>query len=237
MRARIAIVAGVVSLVGLVPAPASAGGGGIVVRESKGRVTATGAGFTLKLTRHGIRTAIDEDRFGDPGTGNPVQRQVIDLAGAALRPFECANGTYTITGGTFERTFRISVFERRPAPYPAGFATAFPGLLTPFVGVLDGTVTDGRGETLRFLISDLVHESAAGGFSSAAPIHGFFVDGKGRIRDRISLTGRYRNGRYWIEDRGTCRQTADLPYGPGSENAVVTGPLFVFPFSAPVVRP
>jgi hypothetical protein len=241
---RVAIAAAVLLAVSLVAAPAAfahAGQAGIAVNESPGRVKAIGPGFVLKLNPSRIEVSIDEDEFGDPSTGNPIQRQTVNLTGATLRPFQCQNGTYTIATGTFERTFRISQVAVRPPPYPAGFATSFPGILSPFVGVLDGTVTDANGETLRFLISDLVHEVLAeDGFSATAPIHGLFIDQDGQVRDRISLIGRFQSGpggagaRFWIEDRGTCRQLADLPFGPGSEQAVVTGPLFVLPFSAPV---
>ncbi|MEV0379454.1 hypothetical protein [Nonomuraea sp. NPDC050643] len=234
--------------VGLLPATAAQahqpGAPGLRIKESRFHLKATGPGFVLKLTPRGLDVRIDEDRFGDPATGNPIVRQTIDLTGLTLRPFECRNGTYTIRTGTFKRTWRVSQLAKRPLPYTDGFATGAPGIFTPFVGELDGTVTDADGRTLRFLISDLVQEvMTADTFSATAPIHGFFVDERGRVRDRISLVGRFNAGRdgqntvYGIEDRGTCRQLANLPYGPGSENAVVTGPLFVFPFSAPVTEP
>ncbi|GGS69920.1 hypothetical protein GCM10010156_30870 [Planobispora rosea] len=223
---------------------AQPGAPGLKIRENRFRVTAIGPGFVLKLSPRAVGVRIDEERFGDPSGGNPIERQTIDLTGRTLRPFECENGTYTIKTGTFERTWRISQFARRPLPYTEGFATGSPGIFTPFVGVLEGTVADAEGRTLRFLISDLVQEVLTeDGFSATAPIHGFFVDEKGRVRDRISLIGRFNSGRdgrnavYGIEDRGTCRQIADLPFGPGSERAVVTGPLFVLPFSAPVTVP
>jgi hypothetical protein len=244
LRRRYATVTAVVLAMSLVSAPAaSAHGGspGIRVKESKTRVKAVGPGFVLKLSTRGIGVRIDEDEFGDPGSGNPIERQTINLTGLTLRPFQCENGTYTITTGTFERTFRVSQFALRPPPYTPGFGTSFPGILSPFVGEIEGTVTDANGETLRFLVSDLAHEVLTeDSFTSTAPIHGLFVDQQGRVRDRISLIGRFHSGRggekarYWIEDRGTCRQRADLPYGPGSEQAVVTGPFFVLPFSAPV---
>ncbi|MEU5879295.1 hypothetical protein [Spirillospora sp. NPDC047279] len=217
----------------------------IRVKESKGRIKAAGPGFTLKLTRHGIVTQVVDEEFGDPSTGEPVTRSTLDLAGRTLRPFVCDNGTYTVTGGAFKRTFRFSSRERRPAPYPEQFHTGFPGLVTPFLGEFDATVTDAAGETLRVLISDLAYETwtPGGGFRSTAPIHGFVVDAKGRIRDRISLFGHFRSGpgganaKYWIEDRGTCHQTADYNWGPGTDRVVVTGPLLVFPFNSPVVTP
>jgi hypothetical protein len=224
--------------------PGAPGAPGLKIKESRFHVKAIGPGFVLKLSPRGLDVRIDEERFGDPATGNPIERQTIDLTGRTLRPFECQNGTYTIRTGTFKRTWRVSQFAKRPLPYPEGFATAAPGIFTPFVGELDGTVTDADGRTLRFLISDLVQEVLTpDGFAATAPIHGFFVDEQGRVRDRISLIGRFNSGpdgqnaTYGIEDRGTCRQLADLPYGPGSERAVVTGPLFVFPFSAPVTVP
>ncbi|WP_344971580.1 hypothetical protein [Streptosporangium fragile] len=232
---------------GLLPATAAhaqPGAPGLEIKENRFHVKAIGPGFVLKLSPRGLDVRIDEGRFGDPATGNPIERQTIDLTGRALRPFECENGTYTIKTGTFKRTYRVSQFARRPLPYTEGFATGSPGIFTPFVGELEGTVTDAEGRTLRFLISDLVQEVlTADGFSATAPIHGLFVDQRGRVRDRISLIGRFNSGRdgqgatYGIEDRGTCRQIADLPYGPGSERAVVTGPLFVLPFSAPVTVP
>jgi hypothetical protein len=244
LLARCATAAVAALAIGVVSAPvalAHESASGIRIKESEHRVKAIGDGFVLKLTKHAIDVRVDEDDFGDPSTGNPIQRQTINLTGLTLRPFECANGTYTIRTGTFDRTIRVSRFERRPPPYTPEFATGSPGIFTPFVGVLDGTVTDANGETLRFLISDLVHEElTADGFTSTAPIHGLFVDQRGRVRDRISLIGRFRSGpggenaRYFIEDRGTCRQIVDLPYGPGSARSVVTGPLFVLPFSAPV---
>ncbi|MFG1942947.1 hypothetical protein [Nonomuraea sp. NPDC048826] len=220
------------------------GAPGLTVKENRSHVKAVGPGFVLRLSKRGLDVRIDEERFGDPATGNPIERQTIDLTGLTLRPFECRNGTYTIRTGTFERTWRLSRLGTRPPPYPPGFAAGAPGIFTPFLGTLDGTVTDADGRTLRFLISDLVQEVLTDdGFAATAPIHGFFVDERGRVRDRISLTGYFNAGPggqdpvYKIVDRGTCRQTADLPFGPGSENAVVTGPLFVFPFSAPVKVP
>ncbi|MEO3876421.1 hypothetical protein ABGB18_47305 [Nonomuraea sp. B12E4] len=248
MRIAITMVAALAAT--LLPAsPAAAdrvqpGAPGLKIKEHRSHVKAIGPGFVLKLSPRGLDVRVDEDRFGDPASGNPIERQTINLTGLTLRPFECRNGTYTIRTGTFKRTFRASQFARRPLPYTDGFATGAPGIFTPFLGELDGTVTDADGRTLRFLISDLVQEVlTADGFAATAPIHGLFIDEQGRVRDRISLIGRFNSGpdgqnaRYGIEDRGTCRQIADLPYGPGSERAVVTGPLFVLPFAAPVTVP
>ncbi|WP_157995954.1 hypothetical protein [Thermomonospora amylolytica] len=244
---RFAVVAGVVLGAGLMAPGASAQEiQDVHVKESKGRVAAVGPGFTLKLTRHGITTNVVDEEFGDPATGNEIVRQVIDLAGRTFRPFVCENGTYTIKSGTFERTWRFSLLERRPAPYPERFHAGFPGFVTPFLGEFDATVTDETGETLRVLISDLAYEARTenGGFRGTYPIHGFVVDQKGKIRDRISLFGRFRSGpgganaTYWIEDRGTCHQTADLGWGePNTDRVVVTGPLLVLPFNSPVITP
>jgi hypothetical protein len=237
----------VVLALSLVSAPAAVaqdGAPGMKIKENGSRVKVTGPGYTVRLTKHRLDVRIDDEEFGDPDAGHPIQRQTIDLSGRPAPAFQCRNGTYTIRTGTFERTFRFSSTEPRPSPYPPGFANAFPGILTPFVGALRGTVTDANGETLQFLISDLAQEVlTADSFSATAPIHGVFVDQDGHVRDRISLVGRFNSGRngenatYSIEDRGTCRQTGNLPYGPDSQGVVTTGPLFVFPFRAPVTVP
>ncbi|MFI0444176.1 hypothetical protein [Actinomadura sp. 6N118] len=247
---RFAAVTGVAMAAGLVSVPAAhATGGGvrhdIVVKENKRGFKALGPGFVLKLNKDGIVTRVNEDKFGDPSTGNPIVRQLIDFAGRTLRPFVCENGTYTIKAGTFKRAWRFSLLERRPAIYPEQFQTAFPGFVTPFLGEIDATVTDAAGETLRVFISDLGYEARTknGGFRGTYPIHGLIVDGKGKVRDRISLMGRFKSGadganaRYWIEDRGTCHQTANLNWGPNTDRVVVTGPLLVLPFNSPVVTP
>jgi hypothetical protein len=216
------------------------------VKESEGRIAAVGPGFKLKVTRHGISSSMVEEEFGDPATGNQIVRLSTDLAGRVLRPFVCENGTYTITAGTFQRAYRFSSLERRPPIYPERFHTSFPGFVTPFMGEFDATVADEAGRTLRVMISDLGYEARTvdGGFRGTYPIHGFVVDQKGTIRDRISLLGRFRSGpggvdaKYWIEDRGTCHQRADLGWGvPNTDQVVVTGPLLVLPFNAPVVIP
>ena len=113
-----------------------------------------------------------------------------------------------------------------------------------FVGTLDGVVTNELGEELRVLVSDLVHEVITpDSFVSTAPIHAFFVDSKGRVRDRASLVGQVSIDRttgeaeHRIVDRGTCHQTADLNFGPGTDQATVFGPFFVLPFNTTVVMP
>ena len=92
------------------------------------------------------------------------------------------------------------------------------------------------------MMSDLAHEVLTERwFSSTNPIHAYFVDANGRVRDRASLVGRVnidrRSGRafHWILDRGTCHQTANLNLGPGTDQATVFGPFFVLPFNTKVV--
>lgn len=240
---RIASVAVLALGCSLLPATAAAaqeGSPGLEIKENPARVKVTGPGFSLKLNRHRLNVRINDNEFGDPGGGNPIVRDTLDLTGLELRPFECQNGTYTIETGAFDQTFRVSTFESRPLPYTEEYNEAFPGILM-FVGELRGTATDTDGRTLDFLVSDVVEEVVDDdGFASTVAIHGYFVDQKKRVKDRISLIGRINvdpegeDASYLIEDRGTCRQIDDLPYGPGSADAVVTGPLFVLPFSAPV---
>ena len=92
------------------------------------------------------------------------------------------------------------------------------------------------------MMSDLAHEVLTDRrFASTNPIHAYFVDSAGRIRDRASLIGRVkidrRSGKavHWILDRGTCHQTANLNLGPGTDQATVFGPFFVLPFNTRVV--
>jgi hypothetical protein len=144
--------------------------------------------------------------------------------------------------GIFEITQRASSTEPRPLPYTPAYNERTP-ILT-FVGTLDGVVTNEDGERLRVLVSDLVHEVITpDAFASTNPVHIFFVDAEGEIRDRASLVGRVNIDRatgeavHRIVDRGTCRQTADLNLGPGTDQATVTGPFFVLPFNTTVVMP
>jgi hypothetical protein len=228
------------ALLSAIPAAAQEGAPGLEVKENHARVTVTGPGIRAHLNKHRLDVRIDEDAFGDPSGGFPVERVTQEFTGPDLRPFECQNGTYAIESATFDQTLRVSSTEPRPLPYTEEFNDALPGILT-FVGELRGTATDAEGDTVRLVVSDIVEEVAAeDGFASTVAIHGYFVDEDKRVRDRISLIGLINVGpdgedaSYLIEDRGTCRQVDDLDFGPGSADAVVTGPLFVLPFSAPV---
>ncbi|MGH2945891.1 MAG: hypothetical protein ACRDPC_06450 [Solirubrobacteraceae bacterium] len=242
--AQIAVVAVALAALFAGPAPAQQGAPGFEIKESQGRVKAEGPGFRAKLSKHAVRTRIDEERFGIPEAGFPIQETQTDLGAVApnLRPIECENGTYRIASGIFEVTQRASSTEARPLPYTPAFAQRFPTILT-FVGTLDAVVTDESGERLRLLVTDLVHDvMTPSSFASTAPIHAFIVDAAGRVRDRASLTGRVNIDRttgeavHRIVDRGTCHQTANLNLGPGTDQATVFGPFFVLPFNTTVER-
>jgi hypothetical protein len=151
----------------------------------------------------------------------------------------CENGTYRVVSGFFDTVERASSTEPRPLPYPPAFGTAFPAIIT-FVGTLDGVVTNQNGERFRVMMSDIAHEvMTPRSFSSIAPIHAFFVDERGRVRDRASLVGRVHIDRttgqafHSIVDEGTCHQTATLFGAPG---VTVFGPFFVLPFPTTVIR-
>jgi hypothetical protein len=239
--AGIAVVA--LTLTALVAGPASAqeGAPGFDIKENPALVKADGPGFRVKLSKHDIRTRIDEERFGIPEAGFPIERSQTNLGGLNLRPIVCENGTYRIVSGIFEVTQRGSSTEPRPLPYTPAFAPRFPRIIT-FVGTLDAVVTNQDGEELRLLMSDLAHEvMTPDSFSSTAPIHAFIVDADGRVRDRASLVGRVNIDRttgeavHRIVDSGTCHQTANLNLGPGTDRATVFGPFFVLPFNTTVV--
>jgi hypothetical protein len=241
--AGIAVVAATLAALSAGPASAQTGAPGFDIKENSALVKADGPGFKVKLSKHDIRTRIDEDRFGIPEAGFPIQASRQDLGPVApnLRPIVCENGTYRIVSGFFEVTQRASSTESRPLPYTPAFAQRFPNIIT-FVGTLDAVVTNEEGEELRLLMSDLAHEvMAPTSFASTAPIHAFIVDSDGRVRDRASLVGRVNIDRttgeaeHRIVDSGTCHQTANLNLGPGTNRATVFGPFFVLPFNTTVV--
>ena len=241
--AGIALVAAALAALSAGPASAQTGAPGFDIKENAALVKADGPGFKVKLSKHDIRTKIDEDRFGIPEAGFPIQASQQDLGPVApnLRPFVCENGTYRLVSGVFEVTQRASSTEPRPAPYTPQFAQRFPNIIT-FVGTLDAVVVNQDGEQFRLLMSDLVHEVLTeDSFASTAPIHAFIVDSSGRVRDRASLVGRVNIDRstgeaeHRIVDRGTCHQTANLNLGPGTDRATVFGPFFVLPFNTNVV--
>lgn len=209
------------------------------IKENPAIVKVDGPGFDVKLSKHALDVDIDDRRFGIPEAGYPIQRREQTLPTTA-RPFTCENGTYRIVSGTFSTTQRASAPGPRPLPYPPSFGISFPNIIT-FVGTLDAVVTNEAGEQFRLLATDLAHEvMTPRSFASTAPIHAFFVDSRGRVRDRASLVGRVNIDRvsgkafHWILDRGTCHQTANL--GAGAERATVFGPFFVLPFNTTVVR-
>jgi hypothetical protein len=227
------------------PASAQEGAPGFELKENPALVKADGPGFRVKLSKHDLRVRIDDERFGIPEAGFPIERTQTDFGplGNILRPFVCENGTYRIVSGIFEVTERASSTEPRPLPYTPAFALRFPTIIT-FVGTLDAIVTNESGEQLRLLMSDLAHEvMTPDSFASTAPIHAFIVDSEGRVRDRASLVGRVNIDRttgeavHQIVDRGTCHQTANLNLGPGTDRATVFGPFFVLPFNTTVVMP
>ena len=218
-------------------AAAQEGAPDLGVKESPSRVKATGPGFTVKLRPHGLKIAIDDERFGIPEAGFPIERASQALP-PTVRPFVCENGTYRVVSGTFETVERASATALRPPPYPAAFGNAFPDIFT-FVGTLDAVVQNEAGEQFRLLMSDLAHEVITPtSFSATAPIHAYIVDADGNVVDRASLVGRVNVDRttgaasHSIVDSGTCHQTATLLGQPG---VTVFGPFFVLPFPTTVV--
>jgi hypothetical protein len=205
-------------------------------------VLADGPGFEVKLTRRDLTSEINDAKFGIPEAGFPIQRaQQTFGPNPNRRPFVCENGTYRIVSGTFSITQRASSLEPRPAPYTEAFNRAFPSIFT-FVGTFEAVVTNESGEQFRLMMSDLAHEVLTERwFASTNPIHAYFVDASGRVRDRASLVGRVNidrksgNAFHWILDRGTCHQTANLNLGPGTDQVTVFGPFFVLPFNTRVV--
>ena len=241
----IAIVAVTAIALSAGPVSAQQGAPGFEIKDNQSRVKADGPGFRVMLTKHDVRTRIDEEQFGIPEAGFPIMESQTDLGPIApnLRPFVCENGTYRLVSGIFRVTQRGSSTVPRPLPYTPAFATGFPRIIT-FVGTLDAVVVNQSGEQFRLLMTDLAHEvMTPDSFSSTAPIHAFIVDADGRVRDRAALTGRVNIDRttgqavHQIVDSGTCHQTANLNLGPGTDRATVFGPFFVLPFNTTVVMP
>jgi hypothetical protein len=239
---RVAVVAVMLAVVPASSASAYLGAPNFHIFETPFFVLADGPGFEVKLTKRDLTAEIDDARFGIPEAGFPIQRFQQNFGPSATRrPFVCENGTYRIVSATFSVTQRASSLEPRPAPYTAAFNQAFPSIFT-FVGTFEGVVTNESGEQFRLMMSDLAHEVLTERwFSSTAPVHAYFVDSRGRVRDRASLVGRVNidrktgKARHWILDRGTCHQTANLGLGPGTDQATVFGPFFVLPFNPRVV--
>lgn len=246
MKRLAGVAALTVTLIALSAGTASAqrGAPDLHIVDNKLVVYADGPGFNVLMTRFGLHTQINDARFGIPSAGFPIQREQTDFGpiGNLVRPFVCDNGTYRIVSGSFDVTERGSSTEPRPLPYTPAFATRFPEVIT-FVGTFEGVVTDQTGERFKLFMTDLAHEvMTPRSFSSTAPIHAFFVDSRGRVRDHASLVGRVNidrttgEAKHKIVDRGTCHQTANLNLGPGTDAATVFGPFFVLPFNTTVSR-
>ena len=208
-------------------------------------VYADGPGFNVLMTKHGIHTRINDDRFGIPSAGFPITRNTQQIP-AAARPIVCDGGTYRTVGSltftTVQRASALAATTPRPAPYTPLFDTRFPNIFT-FVGTVEGTVQNDAGEQFKLYSTDLAHEVITDrSFSSTNPIHAYIVDARGRVREYASLVGRVNvdlqtgNAQHKIVDRGTCHQTANLNLGPGTDMATVFGPLFVLPFNTTVSR-
>jgi hypothetical protein len=246
MKGLARIVVGALALTALFAGTASAqvGAPDMEVKENAGRVKVDGPGFTVILNRDDVITHIDDEEFGIPEAGFPIQRSQLTLGpNPNRRPFICENGTYRIVSATFTVTQRASSTEPRPLPYTPQFNAAFANIIT-FVGILEGTVVNESGEQFRLLVTDLAHEvMTPTEFSSTAPVHGFIVDAEGNVVDRASLVGLVNIDRttgeaeHVVIDSGTCHQTANLNFGPGTDQAVVFGPIFVLPFNTTVVTP
>jgi hypothetical protein len=247
MKRLAAVAVATVTLAAILAGAASAqeGAPGFEVKEEPAEVKAEGPGFEIELSPDDLRVEIDDESFGIPEAGLPIQRRQTDLGplGNGLRPFVCENGTYRIVSGIFDVTQRASSTEPRPLPYTPAFAVGFPNIIT-FVGTLEGVVTNQAGEQFRLLLTDLAHEvMTPDSFASTNPIHAFIVDSEGLVRDRASLVGRVNIDRttgeavHRILDSGSCHQTANLNLGPGTDQATVFGPFFVLPFNTTVVMP
>ena len=89
------------------------------------------------------------------------------------------------------------------------------------------------------MFSDLVHERlTARDYASTNPLHGFFVDRRGRVRIASRWWGASTPAA--MADAVSRSRIADLPAVrdlAGQPNVVVSGPFFVFPFNAPLTTP
>jgi len=243
------VVVAALLLAALSAAPASAGlldRYVLDIHESPAHVKVDGPGFKVKLSKHALTTQIDDARFGFPQTGAPILRNGPIGPSPAARAYVCENGTYRATPdgrGVFNQVSRVSstTASRPIPPYSAAFNTAFGSPFT-FVGTLDATVVNEQGERFHLMMSDLANEVVVLGrfFVSTNPIHAFFVDAQGKIRDRASLVGRVvvdtktGHSTHFVIDRGTCHQRAAYPQF-GATSAVVFGPFFVLPFDTTVI--
>jgi hypothetical protein len=229
-------------------ASAQTGAPDVRLKENQSRLKVDGPGFRVKLTKHAVTTRIDDANFGIPEAGFPIVRTAnpIPVAATNNRPFVCENGTYRfVSPATFVVTQRATGPGPRPLPYTPAFNNnpSFRNLVT-FVGTVDTIVQNEQGEQFRLLMTDIAHEvMTPTSFSSTAPIHAYFVDANGRVRDRASLTGLVNIDRttgeaqHKIINRGTCNQQFNLNLGPGTDQSTIFGPFFVLPFNTTVVTP
>jgi hypothetical protein len=216
------------------------------IEENRSRVKVDGPGFKVRLTKDALTAIVDDARFGFPQSGAAIVRGAPIGPPPAARAYTCENGTYRATPdgrGIFNQVSRASslTLERPVPPYSTTFNRQFVDPFT-FVGTLTATVVNEQGETFRLMMSDLANEVFVFDrfFVSTNPIHAFFVDAQGKIRDRASLVGRVivdtKTGHmvHYVIDRGTCHQTAPLP-AYGATAAPVFGPFFVLPFDTTIV--
>jgi hypothetical protein len=227
-------------------ASAQRGAPDMKLKENQSRLKVDGPGFRVKLTKHAIDVRIDDATFGIPEAGFPIVRttSTIPVAATNTRPFRCDNGTYRfVAPASFVVTRRDTGVGPRPLPYTPAFNNnpSFRNLVT-FVGTLDTIVQNEQGEQFRLLMTDIAHEvMTPTSFSSTAPIHAYFVDEQGRVRDYASLTGLVNidrttgEARHKIINRGTCNQQFNLNLGPGTDQSTIFGPFFVLPFNTTVV--
>ena len=107
MKRLAGVAAATVTLAALFAGTASAqeGAPGFEIKEETAEVKAEGPGFETKLSPDDLRVEIDDESFGIPEAGFPIQRSQTDLGPVAnnLRPFVCEEGTYRLVSGILRR--------------------------------------------------------------------------------------------------------------------------------------
>jgi hypothetical protein len=254
VKRLVGVLVAVLALAALTAAPASASFSILDrylldIDESRSQVKVDGPGFKVKLTKDALTAQIDDARFGFPQSGAQIERVTTQMGpGPGARAYTCENGTYRAASNTladrglFLQTSRDSstMVPRPSPPYSEAFNTTFGNPFT-FVGTLEANMVNEQGERFRMMMSDLANEVIVFGryFVSTNPIHAYFVDSQGKIRDRASLVGRVivdtktKHSVHYVVDRGTCHQRGQAPFGDA--DAVVFGPFFVLPFTTTVI--